>query len=88
MRISIIGGGNLGSALVRGFLGAKGWKASDILVCDISRSKGSFLRRKFKVRTTRETRDALNFSSTLILAVKPKDIESLLTKLKKFNNNR
>jgi len=84
MKISIIGGGNLGSAFVRGFLRAKGWKASDILVCDIFRSKISFLRRKFKVRTTRETRDAFNFSSILILAIKPKDMESLLSKLSSF----
>ncbi len=82
MKISIIGGGNLGSALVQGFLRAKGWKSSDILVCDVSRSKISFLQRKFKVRTTNQIRNTLNFSSILILAVKPKDMKSLLNKLK------
>ena len=81
MRISIIGGGNLGSALVQGFLQAKGWKASDILVCDIDKSKISFLRRKFKVSVTSQIKETLNFSSILILAIKPKDMESLLTKL-------
>ncbi len=81
MKISIIGGGNLGSALVQGFLRAKGWKSSDILVCDVSRSKISFLRRKFKVRTTNQIRNTLNFSSILILAVKPKDMENLLKEL-------
>ena len=82
MKVSIIGGGNLGSALVQGFLRAKGWKASNISVCDISRSKISLLRKKFKVRTTSQIKETLNFSSILILAVKPKDMESLLTKLK------
>ena len=81
MKISIIGGGNMGSALVQGFLRAKVWKPTDILVCDIDRSKISSLGRKFKVRTTSRIKETLNFSSILILAIKPKDMESLLSKL-------
>lgn len=84
MKISIIGGGNLGSALVQGFLRAKVWKPTDILVCDISRTKISFLRRKFKVRTTSRIKEALNFSPILLLVIKPKDMESLLSKLGSF----
>jgi len=74
VKISIIGGGNLGSALIQGFLRAKGEKASDILVCDLDKRKIPSLKRKFKVRTTNLRKEALNFSSILILAVKPKDM--------------
>ncbi len=82
MRISIIGGGNLGSALIQGLLQTKGWKPTDILICDLAKSKISSLKRKFKIRTTNKIEDTLNFSSILILAVKPKDMEGLLSKLR------
>lgn len=81
MKLSIIGGGNLGSALIQGILRTKGWKPADILVCDIDRGRLSSLAKKFKVKTTSQIKEALNFASILILAVKPKDMEHLLSGL-------
>lgn len=81
MKVSIIGGGNLGSSFIQGFLQTKKWKPTNILVCDISQSKISSLKRKFKVRTTSKIKEVLNFSSILILAVEPKDMEDLLSGL-------
>ena len=81
MKVSIIGGGNLGSALIQGILKRKKQKPKDILVCDLSRSKISFLRKKFKVNVTSQLKEVLDFSSILLLAVKPNDMESLLSKL-------
>jgi len=81
MKVSIVGGGNLGSALIQGLLQAKGWRATDVLVCDISGRRISFLQRKFKIKTTSKLKEALNFSFILVLAVKPKDMEELLSKL-------
>ncbi|MCK4244945.1 MAG: pyrroline-5-carboxylate reductase, partial [Candidatus Omnitrophica bacterium] len=81
MRLSIIGGGNLGSSLIQGILQTKRWKSTDVLVCDIDKSKISSLKRKFKIRTTSKVKEVLNFSSILVLAVKPKDMEDLLSRL-------
>ena len=74
----------MGSALVQGILRRRKQKPKNILVCDVDRSKISSLGRKFKVRTTSRIKEALNFSSILVLAVKPKDMESLLSELDSF----
>lgn len=77
MRISIIGMGNIGFAFLEGVL--KGGKvlAEDITVYDIEEHKTNAARTKFGVKIS-ESISGLKKSDFLIIATKPKDVESVL----------
>lgn len=78
--ISIIGAGNMGSALVRALVNAKVVPTAQITVSDPSKEKLSRLA-KFGVQTTQDNLKTLD-SDFLILAVKPQQFADLAKELR------
>jgi pyrroline-5-carboxylate reductase len=68
-RISIIGGGNMPEAILRGMAGAV--PPENITVCDIDAARRTYLLEKYGVRVTAESAQAVLFAPVVLMAVKP-----------------
>lgn len=69
--IAIIGGGNMGEALV------KGLRNNKLFVCESNPDRARYLKKNYKI-TVAEMAEAVSASSVIILAVKPQDMENML----------
>ena len=81
MKIAVIGGGNMGSAMVSAWLNKKICKPSDILVYDKDADK----RKKFdgfKIKTSINNFSKLSECDVIVLAVKPQDMLKILDDMK------
>ncbi|MFH1825975.1 MAG: pyrroline-5-carboxylate reductase [bacterium] len=72
-RLAFIGGGKMAEALI-----AKLSAPSEIVVSDINPKRLVYLKKKYKVKTTRSNAEAFAFGQVVILAVKPQDMEKIL----------
>ncbi|MBF0512275.1 MAG: pyrroline-5-carboxylate reductase [Candidatus Omnitrophica bacterium] len=75
--IGIIGGGNMGEAFIKGLVEKKLFLSSNVLVCEADEKRARYLKDKYRVQTG-DLLKVSTQSSTLILAVKPQDIENVL----------
>jgi pyrroline-5-carboxylate reductase len=82
MKISIIGGGNLGTAIAEGLIKNKFSKASDLIVTKRNISTLKHLADK-AVLITANNNEAVKKAELIILAVKPFQIAEVLSSLKK-----
>jgi pyrroline-5-carboxylate reductase len=75
-RIAIVGGGNMGEALLSGLLRA-GRQVKDLVVADKDPARAKYLAEKYSVLVT-TVADAVDTATYVIVAVKPFDIEGLV----------
>ncbi len=80
--IGFIGAGNMGSALIAGIVEGKKFKAGQLVVSDIKEEKADNLAQKYHVRKADSNQILIKECSTIILAVKPKEIKSALEDVK------
>jgi pyrroline-5-carboxylate reductase len=78
-KIAILGGGKIGEALLSGLLRGER-HPDDIVVTEKYEERAAFLRDTYGVRVV-SVAEALEHASTVILAVKPQDIDALLGEL-------
>lgn len=83
MRISFIGGGLMGEALIKSILANGLALPADITVSDISQQRRDILNQKYGIKTIVDNREATNGADLVVLAVKPQDLSMVLSKLKK-----
>jgi pyrroline-5-carboxylate reductase len=81
-RISFIGGGVMGEAIVQGLLGKKLLKAENITVSEPRAERREELRKKHRVRVTADNREAARACDILVFSVKPQDLGKVMTDLK------
>lgn len=86
-RIAIIGGGNLGSAIAEGLLKSKFNDASEIIITKRNLSTLHLLKEK-GVEISDNNSDAVRKSDVIILAVKPFQVEDVLTGIKNELDNK
>lgn len=77
-KMVVVGGGNMGSAIVRGVLGANLMPPERITVVDVVPAKLEELSDRWKVRTAREARDVAGSGDLLLLCVKPQILMEVL----------
>ncbi len=82
MKIAIIGGGNLGTAIAEGLLKSKFCKPSDIVITKRNTSTLKHLAEK-GVNVTSNNNEAVKKSELVLLAVKPFQIEDVIENIKK-----
>ena len=87
MKVGIIGCGNLGSSLIRGFLRAGLLKPEEILGSDISEEKLKQMR-KLGIRTVGDNRELVKACDVILIAVKPDAVESVLKKTREVSNGK
>ncbi len=81
-RIGFIGGGNMASALIRGFLAARLYKPGEIIVSDVEAATRRAVKGKLKVAVTADNRDVAAAAPVLVLAVKPQTLAAVLEDLR------
>jgi pyrroline-5-carboxylate reductase len=77
--IAILGGGKIGEALLSGLLRGER-TAADIVVSEKHPERAAYLADTYRVRVT-DPADAVKQATTLLLAVKPQDIDALLAEI-------
>ena len=82
-RLVLVGGGNMGSALLGGLI-SSGWKPQDITVVEISAEKRQHLEQTFAVRTS----DSIVSGEGALVAVKPADVVAVVTELAQCGTSR
>ncbi|WP_280346159.1 pyrroline-5-carboxylate reductase [Nocardia neocaledoniensis] len=81
-RIAVVGGGRIGEALVAGLL-ESGRATKDLVVAEPVAPRAAQLAERFKIRVTGSIADAVVGADIVVLAVKPGDVDSVLTDLSK-----
>jgi pyrroline-5-carboxylate reductase len=78
----IIGGGNMGTALLRGILKAKLTQPGKITVVDVHSGKREELRRTYKVHITENAVPPVSRAKIVILAVKPQTLAKVIADIR------
>lgn len=81
-RLSVIGAGQMGEALVRGFLQSGTVKSNQILLSDINVERLEALEKEYEVEFTTDNGKAVDEGDIILLAVKPQQIEQTLSAVK------
>ncbi|MBL1075715.1 pyrroline-5-carboxylate reductase [Nocardia sp. 2] len=81
-RIAVIGGGRIGEALIAGLL-ESGRAVKDLVVVEPVAARGELLAQRFGIRVTGEVADAATGADLIVVAVKPNDVDPVLTDLAK-----
>jgi pyrroline-5-carboxylate reductase len=78
-RLAVLGGGKMGEALVAGLL-ASGWRTpDDVVVTGRREERLAELARRYGVEASADNAKAVAGAELIVLAVKPQDIEPLLS---------
>jgi len=85
-RIAIIGGGSIGEALLSGLLRA-GRQAKDLVVAERIEDRAKYLADTYAVLVTSSVTKAVDNATFIVVAVKPADVESVLTELAEAAGN-
>lgn len=83
--IGIIGCGNMGEAVIAGL---KAKKKAGIIVYDAAKAKLLKVKGRYKVKAARNLEELIDHSKTIIIAVKPQDISSVLKILRLQYSNQ
>ncbi len=86
-RVSFIGGGNMATAIIDGILKAQLLSENDISLFDLSEEKKSFFANK-GLNIANSNADVACKGEILFLAVKPQNIDSVLTEIKDCINSK
>ena len=83
-KIGFIGGGQMGEALIRGIIQSGLYAAADILVAEPDNARRTYLQETYQVEPFDSGVPIWNSCATVILAVKPQVMGSLLTASKEL----
>jgi len=79
----VVGGGRIGEALIAGLLESGRAAVKDLVVVETQADRARLLSDRFGVRVTGAVDDAAVGADLLVLAVKPNDVDAVLTELGK-----
>src|SRR5271169_3641475 len=81
MNLGILGLGNMGSAIINGIIANKVLSEKEIMGFDVLPEKRDYAEKKLNILCKSEDQ-VCDFAEIIIIAVKPSDLPSLLTKIK------
>jgi len=80
-RVAFLGGGRMGEALVSGLIRSGGREKDEIVVTCRREERAREVAERTGVQTSLSNPDAVRWAKTLVLAVKPQDMETLLQQI-------
>lgn len=80
--IGFIGGGNMATAMIKGFIAGKVCRPAEICASDVDAKKRAALRRKLKVQAGADNAAITAASRVVILAVKPQIMDAVLVEMR------
>ena len=81
-KIGLIGGGNMGEALLKGLLQSGQFETPQVLASDISRDRLNYLQDTYQLSILSDNGKLARGSEVIILAVKPQQMEDVLADIK------
>src|SRR4030042_5657719 len=87
MKISFIGGGTMGEAIVKSLLAKGVAKPGDIVVSDVSKARRDVLK-KHGVRVLSDNKEAAKGVEVVVLAVKPQELGKVMAELKGLSSQQ
>ena len=78
MRITFIGGGTMGEAMIKCLLAKKVVSPQDIVVSDVNELRRELLAREYKVKTSADSSRAVENADVVVLAIKPRDLAEVM----------
>ena len=82
MKITFIGGGNMGEAILASLLSKNLTVPNDICVSDVSIERRKYLNKQYGIAVMENNRDAVAGVDIVILAVKPQNVTDVIVDLK------
>ena len=82
MRITFIGGGAMGEAMVKRLLTKRLAMSGDMVVSDVSPSRRELLSKEYGVSTLADNGRAVENADLVILAVKPQNLPQVVGEIK------
>src|SRR6266550_8056027 len=80
-RVAFLGGGRMGEALLSGLMRSGGRGADDLMVTARREDRVTELSERLGITATLSNVDAVRWANTLVLTVKPQDMEALLEQI-------
>lgn len=87
-QIGIIGAGNMGEALIRGLLRSRLVGPKNLIASGRRAKQCRKIHQKYKIATTQDNTRLVRHSRTIILAVKPQNIDALMPQIAPHLNKR
>ncbi len=81
LRVALIGAGNMGSAMLKGWLESGALRADEVSVTDRDGSRSGDAAARFGVAEASSNREAASGARTVVLAVKPQDSAGVLQEI-------
>jgi pyrroline-5-carboxylate reductase len=81
MKITFIGGGNMGEAILSAVMGRGLSSPKEITVSEISEVRRNYLKEKYKIKVTNDNLIAISSAEVVLLAVKPQTLSVVLNEL-------
>jgi len=81
LKIAFIGGGNMGEAMLSALLNRNLTTPESVSVSDISESRRQHLKQEYAVAVTGDNRQAISSCDVVVLAIKPQNLDEVLTEL-------
>jgi pyrroline-5-carboxylate reductase len=82
MKVALIGGGNMGEAMLAAVLSKALAQPASISVSDVSQERLDHLKKKYSITVTADNAEAVSAKDIVILAVKPQNLAEVLAGLK------
>jgi len=86
-KIGIIGCGNMGEALINGFLSSSLVSAEGLFGCEANQAKAKDISQKYKIDMTKDIAELVKISDVVIIAVKPQIVPQVLADISKDIND-
>ena len=88
MKISFIGGGIMGGAIIKSLLAKGEAKPGDITVSDISEARRKILKERHGVKAVADNREVMKGADVVVLAVKPQELGKILAEVKELSSQQ
>jgi len=82
-KIGIIGAGNMGEALIAGFLKSKAFSPQDVYASEIIEKRRKYIANNYHIDCFDDPKELVEFIDLAIIAVKPKDVKNVLESIGK-----
>ena len=82
MKISFIGGGNMGDAIISAVLNKKLSQPQDVIASDIKEERRQYLKGKYAIAVTDDNARAIRKGDVIVLAIKPQNLAEAMSGIK------
>jgi pyrroline-5-carboxylate reductase len=88
MKISFIGGGTMGEAVIKSLLAKGAAKSADVAVSDISKARRDILQKEYRIKAVSDNKEAVKGAEVVVMAVKPQELSKVMGEMKGISSEQ